>query len=560
MRGWDGSGLRSGIGVLPIQAWAIPVLAIPMATLALLPTSLTAQQAVDEAPVAPESSIVATWNGGRLERADHESWRSFHELGSDHAAIQEHVLQESLAAAARERSAPLETRTRLEVEAMRQGVLMAALRQHLVAGMPDPGREEIDRLAQERPDAFRRPRKLQLSSLYKRFGDGRDTEAVRARMLELHRELLAGADFEALARSESESQSRLRGGRLGFVDPDELPPRAAAAVRDLAPGQLTEPVEHGEGISIFRCDSVREGSRPTPDELRRKLETNLVRLRGRELWQAARERLLEESGAEVTPGAATTVLAMNGYRLDRSDLPELVAVRAPGVALGSLDTEAVSSLLRDWAVGVAGARRAVELGLDLEPEVATILRWRTLSILARRELERRVEARLSPPSEAEVRQRFETAARPFSEPESFDLAVIQLSSESEESVALARSIERLLASGELRFDEAARRHSIHPSAPGGGRLGWVDQRQVGGFGPRVVDAIRELEPGAWTDLLHLETGLWIFELRDYRQSRRSSFEDARDRVRANLLQEQTRRLERVLREEELARIGLSIVQ
>lgn len=75
--------------------------------------------------------------------------------------------------------------------------------------------------------------------------------------------LRGGADFAQLARSESDDiESAQRGGSLGPMRPEMLPPEIAGVVSKLKPGQFSDPVKTQFGIHIFNV------AEPTLEDLR----------------------------------------------------------------------------------------------------------------------------------------------------------------------------------------------------------------------------------------------------------------------------------------------------
>jgi peptidyl-prolyl cis-trans isomerase C len=75
--------------------------------------------------------------------------------------------------------------------------------------------------------------------------------------------LRAGADFATTARSESDdAESAARGGSLGPMQPQMLPPDIAAVVSKLKPGQYSDPVKTQFGVHIFNV------TEPTLEELK----------------------------------------------------------------------------------------------------------------------------------------------------------------------------------------------------------------------------------------------------------------------------------------------------
>ncbi|HEX7707650.1 MAG TPA: peptidylprolyl isomerase [Thermoanaerobaculia bacterium] len=98
----------------------------------------------------------------------------------------------------------------------------------------------------------------------------------------------AGADFEQVARAESDDQqSGAEGGMLGPARPDMLPPDIAPTVARLQPGQISEPTKTQFGIHIFR---VEEPS----------LEQLTPMIRQRVMQQTAQEEMTRlQKGAKV---------------------------------------------------------------------------------------------------------------------------------------------------------------------------------------------------------------------------------------------------------------------
>ena len=86
---------------------------------------------------------------------------------------------------------------------------------------------------------------------------GRDA-AVR-RLADFKRRIEAGsANFEQLARDNSEDASAAQGGSLGWVSPGSLVPEFEAAMNDLPPGGLSEPVVSRFGVHLIQVVDRRQ--------------------------------------------------------------------------------------------------------------------------------------------------------------------------------------------------------------------------------------------------------------------------------------------------------------
>jgi peptidyl-prolyl cis-trans isomerase SurA len=81
---------------------------------------------------------------------------------------------------------------------------------------------------------------------------------TQAKADDIHQRLLDGLDFASAAISYSDSQEALEGGLVGWRDLNSVPAFFADAVRELKPGQITEPIRSPAGFHIIRVNDFRE--------------------------------------------------------------------------------------------------------------------------------------------------------------------------------------------------------------------------------------------------------------------------------------------------------------
>ena len=79
--------------------------------------------------------------------------------------------------------------------------------------------------------------------------------ANAAKILE---QLKSGASFAGYARQFSEASTAAVGGDLGWVRPEQLPTQLAAAVRQMAPGSISNPIPVPGGLSIIAVQDTRK--------------------------------------------------------------------------------------------------------------------------------------------------------------------------------------------------------------------------------------------------------------------------------------------------------------
>jgi len=120
--------------------------------------------------------------------------------------------------------------------------------------------------------------------------DFQDAQSAAQKLLQ---EMAGGrATFPAVARQFSAAPSAAAGGDLGWLADDELRPDLAAAVRQLKPGQMSNPIRVPNGVEIIALRAARQGLDPktvmhvklrqvsAPAKSREELEHARLRVRG----------------------------------------------------------------------------------------------------------------------------------------------------------------------------------------------------------------------------------------------------------------------------------------
>jgi len=164
---------------------------------------------------------------------------------------------EKLEAAMRESGVdPVATRQTLRTEIMKQAVIQQEVDRKLFFGWT---MDELKKYFQEHQDKFRKPESVTLSEIFLSSAGKNDAE-VKARALELVRQLRAGADFAKVAGANSErEQNGVRiapetGGKVGAFEVPNLRTEIADSVKSVAVGGISEPLRLGDGYQVFRVD------------------------------------------------------------------------------------------------------------------------------------------------------------------------------------------------------------------------------------------------------------------------------------------------------------------
>ncbi len=115
-------------------------------------------------------------------------------------------------------------------------------------------------------------------------GGGRSAADTTALAERLYAELSSGGDFGAAVKKYSRSPSAKRGGELGWVQSDQLPPDLVASLAALKPGDVAPPLPVTGGVSILKLLDVRSDKSKSVD-------TNDPQLRDRARVKLQNERI-----------------------------------------------------------------------------------------------------------------------------------------------------------------------------------------------------------------------------------------------------------------------------
>jgi parvulin-like peptidyl-prolyl isomerase len=151
---------------------------------------------------------------------------------------------------------PVATRQTLRAELMKQAVIQQEVDRKLFFGWT---MDELKKYFKENQDKFRKPESVTISEIYLSYA-GKNEAEVKARVLELVKQLRAGGDFPKIAAANSErEQSGVRiapqtGGKVGTFEVPNLREDIANSVKPVQVGGISEPLRGNDGYQIFRVD------------------------------------------------------------------------------------------------------------------------------------------------------------------------------------------------------------------------------------------------------------------------------------------------------------------
>ncbi|CAN7175564.1 peptidylprolyl isomerase [Massilia sp. LjRoot122] len=145
-------------------------------------------------------------------------------------------------------------------EDIRNEIMMQQLREHEVDSKIQVSEAEIDTyLAASKAAAAERV-EMNLAQILVAVPENASPEQIaarRARAEEVARQLRTGAEFGKMAATYSDAPDALKGGDIGWRDPDRLPPVFATELRKLNAGQVTPIIKTNVGFHILRVADKR---------------------------------------------------------------------------------------------------------------------------------------------------------------------------------------------------------------------------------------------------------------------------------------------------------------
>ena len=145
-------------------------------------------------------------------------------------------------------------------EEIRNEIMMQRLREHEVDNKIQISDAEVDTYLAAEQAAAADKVEMNIAQILVRIPENASPEQIAARKAradEVARQLRTGADFAKMAATYSDAGDALKGGEIGWRDPDRLPPMFAEALGKLKPGQATPVLKSTTGFHILKMIDKR---------------------------------------------------------------------------------------------------------------------------------------------------------------------------------------------------------------------------------------------------------------------------------------------------------------
>ena len=145
-------------------------------------------------------------------------------------------------------------------------ILKSRLASAFVRGNVSVSDEEVEQYLKERVGPSQAANRVQFRQILIKSA-GKTNDEAKATVAKVVEALKDGDDFADVAKQYSESPDKDEGGLLGVVDEKDLSPEIFDAVFPLKEGEVSRPVETGDGYRIFKVEKRFAGGEKRDERL-----------------------------------------------------------------------------------------------------------------------------------------------------------------------------------------------------------------------------------------------------------------------------------------------------
>ncbi|NOY28057.1 MAG: hypothetical protein GXP62_19505, partial [Oligoflexia bacterium] len=191
---------------------------------------------------------------------------------------------------------------------------------------------------------YSKPRKIGVHRLVMQKDKGGIGDAdLRAKMDEIHKQAVEGADFEALVRRWSEDPTAETGGAAGLLAENIMEPQLASAALAVGAGKISEVIDTERSLILLSVDQIVDAAVTPIDVVKRDIARTLI----------AQQRATAQGGEQAeallaawkeTGAAPTDLIASYGLALDQAGPFSPTESFVPGLGVVPALVKAVAEL------------------------------------------------------------------------------------------------------------------------------------------------------------------------------------------------------------------------
>ena len=177
--------------------------------------------------------------------------------------------------------------------------------------------QQVERSYNDNIQQYSTPEQVRASHILLKT-EGKDEAAVKKQAEDLLAQIKKGANFEELAKKNSQDEvSAAKGGDLDFFNKGAMVPEFDKVAFELQPGQMSDLVKSSFGYHIIKVTDKKPATTKTLDEVRAQIEDQLKY----EQAQAAAQKLADQVAGELKkPADFDTVARARGLQGGESGL------------------------------------------------------------------------------------------------------------------------------------------------------------------------------------------------------------------------------------------------
>ncbi|MCK5379485.1 MAG: peptidyl-prolyl cis-trans isomerase [Acidobacteria bacterium] len=439
------------------------------------------------------------------------------------------------------------------LDRIRRDVILELFKaEHIPA--PDPiSRQMVEAFFEEHEEDFHRQPRRFVWHIFRRHQDPAQPERTVAELAAIRENALAGHGFAQLAREHSQSETRLLGGRLGWIYRTKLPPSIEDVVFSLAKDEISAPIAVPGGAAIFMVSEVVPDTRLPLDDVRVPIHQRLI-------GDAWRQRIadvvgeneppedsviLDQEGFREATQQATpddVLLAIESYRLTAGELFDLVTdagSQFPGLPFFEPNPW---QMYQDLALDQMLYLHAVEAGFPEEPDTAAEIEKRVRSAADTAVIDLRIEAALRRAVTEDrnaVEAFFETNHFLYQTPLRFKLwsLSLPLGDEIDRSTARIRSIRGAIETGTIDLPTAAAKIGADLVD-----LGWHNVTSLNRLSQKLSHYVLGIEPGGTTIPFQLNHRLNIILVEERQEPQPRPLAEVEDQVQDDYMERHKQQL------------------
>ncbi len=441
----------------------------------------------------------------------------------------------------------------LPLDRIRRDVILELFKAEHISASDPISRQMVEIFFEEHEEDFHRQPRRFVWHIFRRHLDPAHPERTVAELATIREKALAGHGFAQLAQEYSHSETRLLGGRLGWIYRNKLPPSIEDVVFSLAKDEISPPVEVPGGTAIFMVSEVVPETRLALDDVRIPIHQRLVS----DAW---RKRIADLVGESEPPEdsvvldedafqeatrqamAGDVLLSIADYQITAGDLFEIVTdarSEFPGLPFFEPNPwQMYQDLLMDQLLYL----HAIGVGFPDEPDAAAEVEKQVKSAADAAVIDLRISAALRrevAENGDSVEKFFDANRFLYQTPLRLKLRSLSLpvGDDVGRSTARIRSIREAVEAGTMNLATAAAEIGADLVD-----LGWHNATSLNQLSPKLSHYVLGIEPGRTTIPFQLNHRLNIILVEERQEPQPRPLAEVEDQVRDDYLERHKQQL------------------